>query len=207
MPTPPSRFAERPKLIMSNVPPVWIVSIPVPLGPTERLWASAPGPQSPSNLTSRGMGKLFCDDKRLERLQELWLSGDLRCCDRRTNGYVSKRRSGAGVSHGLAGNQRALTASNDGNAAKVTKIDNEVPAAFRQPTAAKRRSKQYQMSTAPSIAAVTCLLRHSCRFPIEDPRRIAFRFCCRTTVPHSAYWMEHAAKAYLSVPRTEERPR
>ena len=28
---------------------------------------------------------------------------------------------------GLAGNQRALTASNDGNAAKVTKIDNESP--------------------------------------------------------------------------------
>ena len=42
VPSPPGRLPIVPKEL-ANVPPVWIVSIPVPFGPTDRFWANAPG--------------------------------------------------------------------------------------------------------------------------------------------------------------------
>ena len=42
VPTPPDRLPIVPKE-SANVPPVWIVSIPVPFGPTDRFLANAPG--------------------------------------------------------------------------------------------------------------------------------------------------------------------
>jgi GcrA cell cycle regulator len=45
--------------------------------------------------------------------------------------------------------------------------------------------------------AVMQLRTNSCRFPIGDPQRGDFRFCCRTAVESYPYCEEHAAIAYI----------
>jgi GcrA cell cycle regulator len=45
--------------------------------------------------------------------------------------------------------------------------------------------------------AIMHLRRNSCRFPIGDPKRDDFRFCCRTAAPNHPYCTGHAAIVYV----------
>lgn len=78
--------------------------------------------------------------------------------------------------------RKPTPAKSDNRPRPIAKTPTEVPATWEN-----------QRQTAPILA----LRQNSCRYPIGDPQRDGFRFCCAEAAPGTSYCPHHAAIAYM----------
>lgn len=162
----------------------------------------------------------FWNDERVAELKRLWTEENLSGTQIAAAMGLKDRNAVMGKIHRL-GITRKIVAAVDGEAAPRPKGSKPVAAETRPAAASTVETpvpQAQEVAPSPAQAAeptaepdaiaghpVMQLKERSCRWPIGDPQRPGFRFCCAERLGSFPYCAEHAEISYMPSDRQARR--
>jgi GcrA cell cycle regulator len=172
------------------------------------------GAGSALHILMRDIAMTLWTDEQVEEFEKLWAKGLSASAIGEIIGASRNAVLGKAFRMGL---KRKEPGRGDGGAGRAPFAKERRPRPERNPAAGSRPAVGKPAASAAAAdrpidaddanaavnetgndPAVMRLGPDSCRFPIGDPQREGFRFCCKTAALNYPYCAEHAAIAYIS---------